>query len=50
MNLTCAWNLIVDEIANWITWFNSWQLFGVSFLFYVMAFAIVGLLLDFIFG
>lgn len=50
MNLTAAWNLILGEISAWITWLNSWQLFGVSFLFYFMAFAIVGLLIDFIFG
>lgn len=50
MNLTVAWNLIIDEISAWITWLNSWQLFGVSFLFYFMAFAILGLLMDFIFG
>lgn len=50
MSIQLTWNMIVTEIANWISWLGSWQLFGVSFLFYCMAFAIIGLLMDFIFG
>ena len=50
MQLLNAWTLILGEISAWVTWLNNWQLFGVSFLFYCMAFAIIGLLMDFIFG
>lgn len=45
-----VWNMVIGEVSAWVGWFASWQLFGVSFLYYVMAFAIIGLLLDFIFG
>lgn len=40
----------VNEIANWIDWLFSWNLYGVPFLFYIMGFAMLGLLIDFIFG
>lgn len=40
----------VNEIGSWVNWLASWQLYGVSFLFYIMGFVIIGALMDFIFG
>lgn len=48
--VTAVFNMIVNEIGSWVQWLNSWQLFGVSFLYYFMGFVIIGLLIDFIFG
>lgn len=40
----------VNEIGAWVNWLFSWNLYGVPFLYYLMGFAMLGLLLDFIFG
>lgn len=45
-----VFTMMVNEIGAWVGWLGSWQLYGISFLWYAMGFAIIGLLLDFIFG
>lgn len=40
----------VNEIAEWVSWLSSWNLYGVPFLFYLMGFVIIGAVMDFIFG
>lgn len=40
----------VNEIGAWVSWLFSWQLYGVPFLYYLMGFALMGVLFDFIFG
>lgn len=43
-------SMFINEIGSWVTWLGSWSLYGIPFLYYMMGFAILGLLMDYIFG
>lgn len=40
----------VQEIGSWVSWLFEWRLYNVPILYYFMGFAMMGLILDFIFG
>lgn len=42
--------MFITEIGKWVGWLNSWTLYGIPFLYYIMGFAVLGLLMDYIFG
>ena len=50
MPITQCWNFVIGEFTNWLGWMASWQLFGVSFVWYAIALSLLGMMLDYIFG
>lgn len=48
--MAAVFTMLVNEIGYWMEWLFSWQVYGVSFAWYIMGFAIIGLMMDYIFG
>ena len=40
---------VVDEMGEWVSWLNTWQLFGIPFIYYFIGIAIMNILFDRIF-
>ena len=48
--MSAVFSMLVTELRYWMEWLFSWQLYGISFGWYIMGFAIIGLMMDFILG
>lgn len=45
-----CWELITGELGAWFTWSTNASLFGIPFIAYFAGIAIVGIIIEYIFG